>query len=354
MSPKELEDAGMSPEPRDYTLLDEIGKGAFSVVYKARREPSGQPLAVKVMDLARVAQTTSMTPEVALREVKVLTGVPEHPNVVKTHKALIAGDGTLHLIMEWCNRGELFDHIVARERYTEADAVEVMCQVLQAVTHLHHHGVIHRDIKPENVLVHKAEFTEQDVFKLSDFGLAKSLSIGTESLQPPNTVCGTPSYAAPEVWTGQYSHVADCFSSGVLMFVLLSGTMPHFPSAVPELPDEDWSDVSQPAIELMLGLLAAEPRQRTSASNALQHSWFQADPPATPLCSAQAQLGRECRSALFKPGATTPPTLLPPPKRAKKCISSPVPIMVPVPPVVLQNIRLSTPRDDTLADEMKV
>ena len=60
----------MSPEPRDYTLLDEIGKGAFSVVYKARREPSGQPLAVKVMDLARVAQTTSMTPEVALREVK--------------------------------------------------------------------------------------------------------------------------------------------------------------------------------------------------------------------------------------------------------------------------------------------
>ena len=76
-----------------------------------------------------------------------------------------------------------------------------------------------------------------------------------------------------QVWTGQYLHVADCFSSGVLMFVLLSGTMPHFQSAVPELPDEDWSDVSQPAIELMLGLLAAEPRQRTSASNALQHSW---------------------------------------------------------------------------------
>jgi len=307
-----------SPEQRDYTLLEEIGKGAFSVVYKARREPSGDPLAVKVMDLSRVSQHTgSCTPEIALREVRVLTGVPEHPNVVKTFKALLTDGQMMHLVMEWCNRGELFDHIVSRSKYTEADAMQVMRQVMQAVQHLHIHDVIHRDIKPENVLVHQGEFVDHEVFKLSDFGLAKSLSLGAESIQPPNTVCGTPSYAAPEVWTGQYTHVADCFSAGVLMFVLLCGHMPLFPNEVPELQDEHWQDVSPSAIELMLALLAAEPRKRLSSSSALGHAWFQEDPPATPLCSAQAQLGRESRSAHFKPVVITPPTLLPPPKRLR-------------------------------------
>merc|ERR1712166_313653 len=216
----------------------------------------------------------------------------KHPNIVRMISARVSHDRKLHVVMELCNKGELFDHIIQREHYTEADAVQVMRQVLLAVAHLHSHNIIHRDIKPENVLVH--QLADRTVFKLSDFGLAKHLKPnravepGPEPLasaRPPNTVCGTPTYSAPEVWTGLYSHVADCFSTGVLMFVLLSGHFPAFLRQLPMLPAEKWDCVSSCAKELLLALLCHDPAKRATAQTVLEHNWFTQVAPPTPLAS---------------------------------------------------------------------
>eukprot|EP00656_Telonema_subtile_P039625 TRINITY_DN44718_c0_g1_i1.p1 TRINITY_DN44718_c0_g1~~TRINITY_DN44718_c0_g1_i1.p1 ORF type:complete len:288 (-),score=60.26 TRINITY_DN44718_c0_g1_i1:26-889(-) len=274
------------------------------------------------------AREGSCDPQRVVSEIQILSKL-QHPNIVRMLSARISHDRKLHVVMELCNHGELFDHIIEREHYTEPDAVQVMRQVLLAVSHLHAHGIIHRDIKPENVLVH--QLPDRLVFKLSDFGLAKHMhgnSTAVCSSPAPvssrNTVCGTPTYSAPEVWTGVYSHVADCFSTGVLMFVLLSGHFPAFIRQAPMLPGEDWDCVSGTAKELLLLLLLHNPQKRVTAQQALEHGWFNQAVPPTPLPSAQQQLrsGRGPRhSPVFTVERQEVPVLAPPPKRTKRTVA---------------------------------
>jgi len=213
--------------------------------------------------------------------------------VISLHAAF-RSHRAIFLVTELANGGELFDHIIARGHYTEPDAREITTQVLQAVKYLHEQDVIHRDIKPENILVSaSASKTAGDsgtpVVKLSDFGLAKFIGDGA---QMATTTCGTPTYSAPEVWKGAYTNKVDCYSVGVLMFVMLSGHFPKMSRDGPDFSGKVWNEISRDGRDLVQQLMERDPEKRISAKAALDHLWIVGDIPPTPLSSARERLRR--------------------------------------------------------------
>jgi len=275
-----------------YVLSDELGTGAFSTVKRCRHKETGTEYAIKIIDNQRLSRFPDYQPTSLMREVEILKKL-RHPNVISLHAAF-RSERAIFLVTELATGGELFDHIIARGHYTEPDAREIISQVLQAVSYLHDQDVIHRDIKPENILVSTPEPKPGEsstggelLVKLSDFGLAKFIG---EGAQMAMTTCGTPTYSAPEVWCGAYTNKVDCYSVGVLMFVMLSGHFPKVNSDGPVFVGKVWSEVSRDGRDLVAHLMDPDPTSRMSAKTALQHLWIVGDIPQTPLSSARARL----------------------------------------------------------------
>ena len=239
------------------------------------------------------------------------------------------------MVTELATGGELFDHIIAKGHYTEPDAQKVAAQVLQAVSYLHEQDVIHRDIKPENILVsypaataagepslpgsstEAEEESPPPVVKLSDFGLAKFIGDGAQMAM---TTCGTPTYSAPEVWKGTYTNKVDCYSIGVLIFVMLSGHFPKVNEKGPIFFGKVWGQVSREAIELIGQLMDPDAEKRISAKAAMDHPWILGDVPCTPLSSARERLKKEKKAGAFDIGLLEPgilPGAKPKPKPKK-------------------------------------
>ncbi|XP_051837735.1 calcium/calmodulin-dependent protein kinase type 1 isoform X1 [Antechinus flavipes] len=200
-----------------YEFRDVLGTGAFSEVILAEEKTTQKLVAIKcIAKKALEGKESSIENEIAvLHKIK-------HPNIVALDDIYECG-GHLYLIMQLVSGGELFDRIVEKGFYTERDASRLICQVLDAVKYLHDMGIVHRDLKPENLLYYSLE--EDSKIMISDFGLSKMEGSGSVL----STACGTPGYVAPEVLAQKpYSKAVDCWSIGVIAYILLCGYPPFY------------------------------------------------------------------------------------------------------------------------------
>jgi calcium-dependent protein kinase len=157
-------------------------------------------------------------------ELAILTSV-DHPNIIKFHETYI-DYRYVHIVMELCEGGELFEKIVEMHKFTERQASSLLRKILSAVKHLHDHGICHRDLKPENFLF-SDKSTDPEI-KLIDFGLSKRFGNNHEHDhgEKMHTIVGTPYYVAPEVLKGNYDFACDVWSLGVILYIMLCGYPP--------------------------------------------------------------------------------------------------------------------------------
>jgi len=226
--------------------------------------------------------------ELIQREIDIMKQV-RHPNVLCLIERFETPE-RLALVMELVTGGELFYKIVDNGSYSEKDACNIVRQLVQGVDYLHSMGIAHRDLKPENLLCTDGEPGVDMVIKIADFGLSKVFNDGSVL----ETSCGTPDYAAPEVlrMEGTYDNQVDCWSIGVITYVLLCGSPPFYGKtqnilfdkilrADYDFPDPEWTSVSASAKDFIRKLLVIEPEERYSAKQCLDHPWLKDDDHST-------------------------------------------------------------------------
>ncbi|VDK85701.1 unnamed protein product [Litomosoides sigmodontis] len=202
------------PHIGKYKLLKTIGKGNFAKVKLAKHIPTGIEVAIKIID------KTALNPgslHKLFREVKIMKQL-DHPNIVKLYQVMET-EKTLYLVMEYASGGEVFDYLVAHGRMKEKEARAKFRQIVSAVQYLHQKNIIHRDLKAENLLL------DSDMnIKIADFGFSNQFLIGNKL----DTFCGSPPYAAPELFQGKKydGPEVDVWSLGVILYTLVSGSLP--------------------------------------------------------------------------------------------------------------------------------
>ncbi|KAL5206803.1 hypothetical protein ABZP36_035012 [Zizania latifolia] len=259
-----------------YELGRLLGRGTFAKVYLARSVAGGEAVAVKVIDKAEVMGTAGMAPRV-LREVAAMRRL-RHPHVLRLHEVL-ATRARIYLVMELAPGGDLLSRLAAlpRRRLPENAARRVFVQLVDALSYCHARGVAHRDVKPQNILL-----DGDGNLKVSDFGLS-ALPDSLHDDGRLHTACGTPAYAAPEVLRRKaYDGAkADAWSCGVILFVLLAGSLPFDDSNIANMCRKvhrrqyefpQW--VSQPARRLVNRLLDPNPETRIAVESLTTHPWF--------------------------------------------------------------------------------
>ncbi|KAL4093363.1 hypothetical protein PRIC1_010797 [Phytophthora ramorum] len=257
-----------------YDVGAQLGRGRFSKVCEATHKLSGVKSAVKIIDKSKLQPTEK---ELLRTEIAILKLV-RHPNIIQLHD-VYEDRQYIFIVTELVSGGELFNRIVGRARYTEAEARLVMRPLLESVNYLHRLGIVHRDLKPENILCGEA-LTD---LKIADFGLSK-LAHPEELMKMP---CGTLNYVAPEVLAlVGYGREADIWSLGVIMYLLLRGELPFYGKAKSEViqktlhaevnleTDAAWRSMSPAGKALLRGLLTKDPARRLTAQDALVHDWF--------------------------------------------------------------------------------
>uniref|UniRef100_A0A8C6KEP5 Serine/threonine-protein kinase DCLK2 n=1 Tax=Nothobranchius furzeri TaxID=105023 RepID=A0A8C6KEP5_NOTFU len=257
-----------------YKVGKVIGDGNFAVVKECVERATGQEYALKIIDKARCCGKEHLIEN----EVTVLRRV-RHPSIIQ----LIEVDETptqLFLVMELVKGGDLFDAITSSTKYSEHDASAMVFNLAGAIKYLHRMNIVHRDIKPENLLV--CEYPDgTKSLKLGDFGLATVVE------GPLYTVCGTPTYVAPEIIaeTG-YGLKVDIWAAGVIAYILLCGFPPFrsennvqeelFDQILKgklEFPSPDWDTISLPAKMLISQMLQVNVDARFTAEEVLSHPW---------------------------------------------------------------------------------
>ncbi|KAF9349737.1 hypothetical protein BGX34_001630 [Mortierella sp. NVP85] len=242
-----------------YERGPQLGSGNFATVFKATHKKTGVVYAVKVVK----KNESFNAKENLLRVCQVFNE-----------------ERFYYVVTELAHDGELFDQIIDKQKFNESEARHIFRQVFQGVKYLHDRGIVHRDLKPENILVMDKEAM---TVKISDFGLAKM--IGEQVLM--NTICGTPSYVAPEVIRdGKYGKSVDMWSLGVVLYICLCGFPPFSDDLAPPklriqvlesmycFPSPYWDDVSDEAVDLIQGLLAQNTDDRLTVDDALDHVWM--------------------------------------------------------------------------------
>ncbi len=200
----------------------------------------------------------------------------------------------IYMILELLTGGELFDRIVAKGSYSEAEASDVIKSIASAIKYLHGIGIVHRDLKPENLIY--ANSSSSSALKITDFGLAKFR--GSSKIDKMTTACGTPGYVAPEVLKNEpYGKAVDLWSLGVILYILLCGFPPFFHERSAELykqikrgeydfPSPYWDDISNSAKDLVKHLLCVDPTTRYTADQVLSHPWVAGSAASTKAFSA--------------------------------------------------------------------
>lgn len=155
----------------------------------------------------------------------------DHPNIIKLYETF-EDSRNIYLIMEMCEGGELFDRIIDKGHFTEVEARAIFLAIMQAINYCHSNGIAHRDLKPENFIFLSKH--DDSPLKVIDFGLSKNFVTDTSVM---STKAGTPYYIAPEVLAGKYDQACDIWSSGVILYILLSGVPPFFGDTDPEILD---------------------------------------------------------------------------------------------------------------------
>ncbi|KAK8947466.1 Calcium-dependent protein kinase 8 [Platanthera zijinensis] len=260
-----------------YRLGRELGRGEFGVTRLCADVETGAALACKSISKSRLQSTVDIAD--VRREVEIMRHLRSHPNLVRLLEAYEDEDA-VHLVMELCEGGELFDRIVARGHYTERAAAFVAKTIMEVVQVCHKHGVIHRDLKPENFLF--LNESEDSPLKAIDFGL----SVFFEPGERFSEIVGSPYYMAPEVLKRSYGPEVDVWSAGVILYILLCGVPPFWAEtdegiaqaimkSVVDFNREPWPKVSQTAKDLVKRMLDPNPQARLSAQQVLEHPWLQ-------------------------------------------------------------------------------
>ncbi|CAM8989542.1 unnamed protein product [Rhodiola kirilowii] len=275
---------------KHYTLGKELGKGQFGITYLCTEVATGHLYACKSI-LKRKLITKADRDDVK-REVQLLQHLSGQPNVVE-FKGAYEDRQSVHLVMELCAGGELFDRIIAQGQYSERAAAAMCRQIVNVVHICHFMGVMHRDLKPENFLLSSTD--ENALLKATDFGL----SVFIEEGKVYRDVVGSAYYVAPEVLQRSYGKEIDVWSAGVILYILLSGVPPFwgdgetaiFNSILKgelDFESEPWPSISYSAIDLVRKMLTQDPKKRLTAAQVLEHPWIRVGGDATdkPLDSA--------------------------------------------------------------------
>ncbi|MCO5604758.1 hypothetical protein L7F22_058928 [Adiantum nelumboides] len=258
-----------------YDLGRELGRGEFGITYLCTDQETEYVLACKSISKGKLR--TPIDIEDVRREVDIMRHLPKHSNIV-TLEGVYEDDNAVHLVMELCEGGELFDRIVARGHYSERAAAAVMRTILEVVQVCHKHGVMHRDLKPENFLF--ANKKENSPLKAIDFGLSVFFKPGEKFTE----IVGSPYYMAPEVLKRNYGPEVDVWSAGVILYILLCGVPPFWAETEQlvaqailrgnvDFKRDPWPNVSENAKALVRQMLEPDPNRRLTAQQVLDHPW---------------------------------------------------------------------------------
>nr|ABV22565.1 calcium-dependent protein kinase [Physcomitrium patens]ABV22571.1 calcium-dependent protein kinase [Physcomitrium patens]PNR48541.1 hypothetical protein PHYPA_013018 [Physcomitrium patens] len=273
-----------------YTLGKELGRGQFGVTYACTNIKTGEHLACKSIAKRKLISKEDI--EDVRREVQIMHHLSGTPNVVEL-KGVFEDKHHVHIVMELCAGGELFDRIIAKGHYSER-AAAALCRTIVSVVHrCHSLNVFHRDLKPENFLL--ANKAENSSLKATDFGLSVFFKPG----EVFHEIVGSAYYVAPEVLRRNYGPEADVWSAGVIVYILLCGVPPFWAESEQGIFDavlkgyidfksDPWPKVSAAAKDLVSKMLKQDPKERLTAQEVLKHPWMKedGDAPDEPLDNA--------------------------------------------------------------------
>lgn len=264
-----------------YVLKKVIGQGSFGTVRRGYRQDNPNiQVAIKSISKANISVDVLKLKN----EFRILSLI-DHPNIVRLYDSF-EDPYFFHIVTEFCSGGELFERILSNGRLTESSAALYMEQMLRAVSHLHENGISHRDIKPQNFVF--GDQSKEAELKMIDFGLSKRYYTKTNLKIRMNSFVGTPLYIAPEVLKGSYSEKCDMWGLGIILSLMLTGTLPFEGSSKndvyrnllqSELDTNTYlyKHLSHNAIDILHKLLEKIPERRISAKEALAHPWIKSN-----------------------------------------------------------------------------
>lgn len=267
-------------EVRDtYTLGRELGRGQFGVTRLCTHKTTGELFACKSISKRKLTHKEDI--EDVRREVQIMHHLTGHPNIVEL-KGAFEDKNAVHLVMELCAGGELFDRIIAKGKYSEREAAAVCRTIVQVIQTCHSLGVMHRDLKPENFLLLNKR--EDSPLKTTDFGLSVFFKPGDIF----KDVVGSAYYVAPEVLRRHYGPEADIWSIGVILYILLSGVPPFWAETEQGIFDaivegsidftsDPWPMISSGAKDLIRKMLNQNTKERLGTQAILNHPWIRVD-----------------------------------------------------------------------------
>ncbi|KAM6279718.1 hormonally up-regulated neu tumor-associated kinase homolog [Porphyrio hochstetteri] len=265
-----------SKQVGNYLVGKMINKGSFAKVMEGLHIPTGEKVAIKVIDKRKAKQDSYILKNMK-REPRIHQMI-KHPNVVRLYETLET-DNSYYMVMELCLGGDLLDRICDKKRLAEREVRRYTRQILSAVEHLHCQGIVHRDLKIENFLL------DENNIKIVDFRLSNTAKSGGLSQELLHTQCGSPAYAAPELLAHRkYGPKVDVWSIGVSMFAMLTGTLPftvepfnikqlHQKMLIGEISPIP-SDISPGAVHFMQSLLEPDPAKRPGVKEAIKDKWL--------------------------------------------------------------------------------
>jgi calcium-dependent protein kinase len=257
-----------------YEVLKQLGKGGYGKVYEVKNIKTGEIRACKHLSKLNIKNLEKFR-----REIEILKKM-DHPNIIKLYE-VYESERSLYLIMEECKGGEIFDriiqHIQEKKMYSEKDAAIIFEQVMSCIAYCHNRNICHRDLKPENLLYLNAGDEKDNRIKVIDFGLS-------QACDRLKTKVGTAYYVSPEILSGNYTHLCDIWSAGVILYILLSGDPPFNGANDNEIytkiaqmkfsfPERKWKNISNDAKDLLCYMIVPE-NERYTAEQVLAHPWF--------------------------------------------------------------------------------
>ncbi|RXI03138.1 hypothetical protein DVH24_003790 [Malus domestica] len=272
-----------------YSIGKELGRGQFGVTHLCTHKATGEQFACKTIAKRKLVNKEDI--EDVRREVQIMHHLTGQQNIVEL-KGAYEDKQSVHLVMELCAGGELFDRIISKGHYTERAAAALLRTIVQIVHTCHTMGVIHRDLKPENFLLLNKD--ENSPLKATDFGLSVFYKQG----EVFKDIVGSAYYIAPEVLKRRYGPEVDIWSVGVMLYILLSGVPPFWAESEHgifnailrghlDFSSDPWPSISTQAKDLVRRMLNSDPKQRLTAFQVLNHPWIKDDEaPDVPLDNA--------------------------------------------------------------------
>ena len=249
-----------------------LGKGAFSKVKLGINKETKEKVAIKIISKSLI-KDLEMSKRINL-EIKILKSL-NHINIIKLIE-IIETSKNYYIITEYCENGELFNHIIDIQRLSEEESSYFFYQLINGLEYIHSKGIVHRDLKPENLLLKKGQ-----ILKIIDFGLSNFYNDNNNNLL--STPCGSPSYASPEMISGKKYNgfKRDIWSSGIILFAMLCGFLPFEDNDNFQLFEKIKNGIlqfpnflSQLSKDLIQKILVVEPKERISIQDIKKHQFY--------------------------------------------------------------------------------